>query len=384
MSLMIVKSPVFLLAATTLISVSASAMAATPEVAAKVPPIVQKYVDAVGNAKAISLTVSMASTGALPSEKSRYALAQPNLALVSCRLGNGSEATLVSDGKNLWQWSNKKYTKYEAPPKTSDIRPDLHFGLATTVATPILFNPKAVAAVNGLVDMGTETVNGVATHKVKVTGGGDAYLWIASDTGFPVQVTLADGANSYKIAFSDYKTGDKADKDFSARPPKDATLFTPPPPPPAPPILLPVGTPAPDFTLQTTTGKSVSLSSLRGKVILLNFWSSAVEPSTTALASIQKLYDKFQGKGLAVLSVNTLDKPEDRAAFLKAHPELTSTFLIDPSDTTDSVAGGKYKVAALPTIYLISKDGAIAARYIGFDESHLPEVIADLAKLGVK
>ena len=202
---MIVKSPVFLLAAASLMS--GAAMAAAPAPESKVPPIVQKYVDAVGNAKAISLTVSMASTGKLPSEKTRYVLAQPNLALVECRLGNGSAATLVSDGTNLWQWSSKKYTKYDAPPKTSDIVPDLRFGLATTVATPILFNPKAVAAVNGLVDVGTETVNGVAAHKIKVTGGSDAFLWIASDTGFPVQVTLADGANQFKIAFSDYKTG---------------------------------------------------------------------------------------------------------------------------------------------------------------------------------
>ena len=119
-------------------------------------------------------------------------------------------------------------------------------------------------------------------------------------------------------------------------------------------------------------------------MVLLDFWSSAVEPSTTALTSIQKVYDKLHDKGLVVLSVNTLDKPEVRTAFLKAHPEYTSTFLVDPSDTTDSVAGGKYKVAALPTVYLISKDGAISARYIGFEESHIPEVIADLAKLGVK
>ncbi|BDI34333.1 hypothetical protein CCAX7_63840 [Capsulimonas corticalis] len=380
---MIVKSPVFLFAAATL--TAGPATAATAPTASKPPAIVQKYVDAVGNAQAISLNVAMDSSGGLPSEKTHYALAQPNLALVSCHLSNGSEATLVSDGKNLWQWTSKAYTKSEAPPRTSDILPQLRFGLATTVATPILLNPKAVAAVNGLEDVGTETVNGVPSHKIKVNnGGGDAYLWIASATGYPVQVTLADGDKHFKITFSDYKTGDKADKDFSARPPKDVALFKPQPLPADQPILLPVGTPAPDFTLLDTTGKSVTLSSMRGKAVLLDFWSSAVEPSKTALASIQKVYDKYHTKGLVVLSVNTLDKPEDRSAYLKAHPEYTSTFLIDPLDTNDSVAGGKYKVAALPTVYLIDKYGSISAHYIGFDESHLSEVAADLAKLGVK
>ena len=67
--------------------------------------------------------------------------------------------------------------------------------------------------------------------------------------------------------------------------------------PTASPNRPPGSTPAPDFTLATTTGELVSMSDLRGKVILLNFWGTWCGPCRMELPDFVKLYDKYNKDG---------------------------------------------------------------------------------------
>ena len=65
----------------------------------------------------------------------------------------------------------------------------------------------------------------------------------------------------------------------------------------------PGSTPAPNFTLATTTGELVSMSDLRGKVILLNFWGTWCGPCRMELPDFVKLYDKYNKDGLEIVGI---------------------------------------------------------------------------------
>ena len=150
--------------------------------------------------------------------------------------------------------------------------------------------------------------------------------------------------------------------DFKSAPPDDLPLYTP----PNNPKLLPAGTPAPNFTLSTLDGASVTLASLKGKFVLVDFWASWCPPCRKSMPIIQKIYERLGHRGLAVLSVNTSDEAEKMQAFLGLHPEYTTTMLFDPNRQSKAVASA-YLVTGIPTIYVLDKDGKVIASFVDYD-----------------
>jgi cytochrome c biogenesis protein CcmG/thiol:disulfide interchange protein DsbE len=119
--------------------------------------------------------------------------------------------------------------------------------------------------------------------------------------------------------------------------------------------------PAPRFDLPTRTG-SVSSESLRGKVVYVDFWASWCEPCRKSFPWLASLQTRYAPKGLAVIAVN-LDKKRDAAdAFLAKYP-APFTVAFDPAGKT----AGAFKVAAMPSSYLIGPDGNILFTHAGFD-----------------
>ncbi len=123
----------------------------------------------------------------------------------------------------------------------------------------------------------------------------------------------------------------------------------------------PVIFPAPEFSLPTLSGKSVRLSDLRGKVVLLNFWATWCVPCRTEMPAIEELYQRQKDRGLEVVAVN-LDKLSTAGveAFVK---EVAVTFpvVLDPSWSTALA----YRVLGLPTTYLIDRAGNVVVREVG-------------------
>ena len=126
------------------------------------------------------------------------------------------------------------------------------------------------------------------------------------------------------------------------------------------PKLLAVGTQAPDWSLSTPGGSSVSLSRLRGKVVVLDFWATWCGPCIKAMPDVQKLHEKYKGKKVAVLGVNTGERDGDPAAFMKDN-NYTYGLLLKGDDVAKA-----YKVSSIPTFYVIGKDGKIAFNAVGF------------------
>jgi len=119
-----------------------------------------------------------------------------------------------------------------------------------------------------------------------------------------------------------------------------------------------------DFKLELITGGTVSLSSYRGKVVLLSFWATWCVPCQQEMPAMQKLYDQLKSKGLVVVAVDVAEDKATVAAFLRKNGYTFPVLL----DTTGEVAGNSvYSANAIPTNYIIDKNGKIRGRKIGID-----------------
>lgn len=124
------------------------------------------------------------------------------------------------------------------------------------------------------------------------------------------------------------------------------------------------GQKAPDFSLATLSGPKLSLSSLRGSVVIIDFWAQWCEPCKKELPELQKLAKEFGDKDVVILAVN-LDKTKENAQRLAHQLGLTIPVLLDPSG---SVAG-MYDLPKMPTSFLVDKRGIVRYVHEGFDGS---------------
>ena len=136
--------------------------------------------------------------------------------------------------------------------------------------------------------------------------------------------------------------------------------------------LLAVGAEAPGFSLKTADSKPISLAELKGKVVVLDFWATWCGPCKMAIPSLQKVADKYKDTGNVVVLGMLTDDDVSLAKKILKEKNATYTLVTNAEST-----GGKYKVSAIPCLYVVGPDGKIAARHVGFAES-LPE---DLAKV---
>jgi peroxiredoxin len=117
---------------------------------------------------------------------------------------------------------------------------------------------------------------------------------------------------------------------------------------------------APDFTQNDTLGKPVSLSSFKGRYVLVDFWASWCGPCRMENPNVVNAFNQYKDKGFTVLGVS-LD--QDRGKWLKAiHDDnLTWTHLSDLQSWSNAVAR-QYNIQQIPRNFLIGPDGKIIAR----------------------
>lgn len=141
---------------------------------------------------------------------------------------------------------------------------------------------------------------------------------------------------------------------------------------------LPVeGKPAPDFSLKDLSGRPVSLSSLKGKVVLLNFWATWCPPCREEVPSMVRLNQAMQGKDFQMLAVSIDEGGKNAVTAFFAKTGLTLPALLD----TDGKTSKRYGTTGVPETFVINKKGIIVKKVVGaMDWSH-PEVLAALDRL---
>jgi cytochrome c biogenesis protein CcmG/thiol:disulfide interchange protein DsbE len=118
---------------------------------------------------------------------------------------------------------------------------------------------------------------------------------------------------------------------------------------------------APDFTLKDADGKVVHLSDYKGKVILLDFWATWCGPCKIEIPWFMEMQRRNKDKGFEVLGVAMDDNGwEDVKPFL-AEFKVNYRVMVGNDDTAQNYGG----VEALPTTFLIDREGKIAAIHVG-------------------
>jgi peroxiredoxin len=124
-----------------------------------------------------------------------------------------------------------------------------------------------------------------------------------------------------------------------------------------------VGKKAPEFTLKDMNEKTFSLSSIKGNVVLINFWATWCPPCRGEMPSLNKLYREFRDKGLIVVAVSTDRSATPVKDFLDKKP-VDFPVLMD----SDNKVSRQFKVFSLPTTFLLDRNGTIIHRYLGEEE----------------
>ncbi len=140
-----------------------------------------------------------------------------------------------------------------------------------------------------------------------------------------------------------------------------------------------VGKPIPSFSMTDLAGKKHTNSTLKGKVVLLDFWASWCGPCKAASPVMQALHAKYGSKGLVVIGANVSEhgkSSKQAATEYKTQHKFTYTFTHD----NDSLAE-KWGIDGIPQFFLIDKKGKVAWAMSGFDPNMQKTLDAKIASL---
>ncbi len=130
--------------------------------------------------------------------------------------------------------------------------------------------------------------------------------------------------------------------------------------PEQPPQEAAVGKPAPDFSFTTVDGKSVKLSDLKGKPVVVNFWASWCHFCAQEAPDLEATYNQYKSQGLQMLGVGA--DPNDSPDVLKKKAaELKLTYPVGP----DADAAKAYGVTGFPTTFFVDSKGVLVSQLVG-------------------
>ena len=131
-----------------------------------------------------------------------------------------------------------------------------------------------------------------------------------------------------------------------------------------------------DFTLTDLKGKSWTLSELRGKVVVVNFWATWCPPCRKEMPDLEALYNRFKDQGLVVLAISDEDAAKVRP--FVAERQVTYPVLLDPGRKVNDL----FQVEGIPKTFVYDRDGKLVAQSI--DMRTRKQFLGMLVEAGLK
>jgi peroxiredoxin len=133
------------------------------------------------------------------------------------------------------------------------------------------------------------------------------------------------------------------------------------------------GGPAPDFSLPSRAGKTLSLDQFKGQVVMINFWASWCGPCRQEMPLLDDIYRRYGKMGFTLLGVNVEPDRKSALAWLKQTP-VTFPILFD----ADSKVSKLYGVAGMPTTVFIDRKGNVRLVHVSYkpgdENTYLDEI----------
>jgi cytochrome c biogenesis protein CcmG, thiol:disulfide interchange protein DsbE len=136
-----------------------------------------------------------------------------------------------------------------------------------------------------------------------------------------------------------------------------------------------IGSAAPDFTVRDSE-RTVTLSQLKGQVVVLNFWATWCPPCIEEMPSLVQMQQRMKAKGVTVLAVSVDADENQYRRFLRDHN--VSLLSVRDADQKSNELYGTFK---FPETYVIDRNGVVRRKFIGAVDWTEPEVIDFLGKL---
>jgi thiol-disulfide isomerase/thioredoxin len=137
------------------------------------------------------------------------------------------------------------------------------------------------------------------------------------------------------------------------------------------------GKPAPDLQMKDLQGNPVSLADLKGKTVLLDFWTTWCPPCQSDASSLDKLNQKYGNKGLAIIGISVSEDREIVEKYLKKHPHNFPVAL-----SSENMMPRPYQIHVLPTYFIIGTDGTLVTAEEG--DKGFAKLRKDLEKAGMQ
>ena len=134
------------------------------------------------------------------------------------------------------------------------------------------------------------------------------------------------------------------------------------------------GTMAPDFTLKTLDGKDVTLSSLKGKAVMVNFWATWCEPCKIEMPWLVELQDKYRKDGFEIVGVAMDDSDNKEIATFAKKMNVNYTILKGSEKVADLYGG----LDGLPTNFFLDRNGKVIDSFKGLRSESV--IVADIQK----
>lgn len=142
-------------------------------------------------------------------------------------------------------------------------------------------------------------------------------------------------------------------------------------------MLANISDPSLDFTLVSLQGDSIRLSSMKGKVFLLDFWASWCIPCRASNRQLVNLYNHYKEKGFEILGVSLDENIKDwKRAIIK---DKISWLQVIDTNGWDAVAALKWNIEAIPSSFLIDQLGNVVA--VDPDKEKLESIVRTLTNL---
>lgn len=122
------------------------------------------------------------------------------------------------------------------------------------------------------------------------------------------------------------------------------------------------GETAPDITVKTIKGETVRLSSLRGKVVMVNFWATSCATCVQEMPELITLYRQYQAQGLELIAVAMQYDPPNYVMNYAESKQLPFKVALDIDGAAAQAFGG---ILGTPTTYVIDPQGKVFKRYLG-------------------